>query len=367
MSDSKYLVFPHAMVGGMTNLLMELEIRVILADLADRTLVSINKIPCSPMPDDHLYGRYRSATMLDLFDFPVKHIGLTKLYKNGFKDLYVLPWQGECASQAYFVHSDNNQFDETVVNAFKENRQHQWAFPDNDVDTWCAMNQQRTFCSYSYFFLAPESIKRRIRKTISRIQPKAVYLNLAKKIANNLSQYNAIHVRRGDFKEWWVKVPTPKEVLANILPIMPTDMPLIICTDNSKDEMFFASILKAYPKAIFIDDYIMNEYKAELKNLPFDDATVIALLSSLVTSDSQCFAGSIFSTFTSSIHRRRLFKDASSPILFTSNPYGDEVLMENAEFKESKAGHFSWNRLALPNPPEARANAWLREWPEAVK
>ena len=165
MSDSKYLVFPHAMVGGMTNLLMELEIRVILADLADRTLVSINKIPCSPMPDDHLYGRYRSATMLDLFDFPVKHIGLTKLYKNGFKDLYVLPWQGECASQAYFVHSDNNQFDETVVNAFKENRQHQWAFPDNDVDTWCAMNQQRTFCSYSYFFLAPESIKRRIRKS----------------------------------------------------------------------------------------------------------------------------------------------------------------------------------------------------------
>jgi hypothetical protein len=111
----------------------------------------------------------------------------------------------------------------------------------------------------------------------------------------------------------------------------------------------------------------MAEYKNELKNLPFDDATVIALLSSLVTSNSQCFAGSIFSTFTSSIHRRRLFKDPSTPVLFTSNPYGDEVLMENGEFKSSKAGHFSWNRLALPNPPEARANAWLREWPEAVK
>jgi hypothetical protein len=367
MPNEKYLVFPHSMVGGMTNLLIELEIRVILAELSGRTLVSLNKIPCWPQLDDHIYRRYRSATMLDLFDFPVKHISITKLYKTGFDTMYNLPWEGDCASQAYFRHPSAADFDSGIVDDFKENRQFQWMFPDNECDVWAALNQQRTFCSYSYFFLASESIKRRIRKTISRIQPKAVYLNLAKKIARDLNKYNAIHVRRGDFKEWWVKVPTSKEILANILPIMPTDIPLIICTDNSKDEIFFSAILKAYPKAIFIDDYIMNEYKAELKSLPFDDATVIALLSALVTSDSQCFAGSIFSTFTSSIHRRRLFKDASSPMLFTSNPYGDEVLMDNAEFIESKAGHFSWNRLALPNPPEARANAWFREWPEAVK
>ena len=43
------------------------------------------------------------------------------------------------------------------------------------------------------------------------------------------------------------------------------------------------------------------------------------------------------------------------------------VLMKNGEFQARGAGHFSWNRLALPNPPEARANAWLREWPEAAK
>ena len=104
MSQSKYLVFPHQMTGGMTNLLWELEIRVILADLSGRTLVSPNKIPIWPMNDDHIYKRYRSAALLDLYDFPVKHISLTKLYKDGFDELYVLPWEGVCASEAYFIH-----------------------------------------------------------------------------------------------------------------------------------------------------------------------------------------------------------------------------------------------------------------------
>ena len=86
-----------------------------------------------------------------------------------------------------------------------------------------------------------------------------------------------------------------------------------------------------------------------------------------MTADSRNFAGSIFSTFTSAIHRRRILQDSSQPMLFTSNPFGESVLMENGEFQASAAGHFSWNRLALPNPPETRANAWLREWPEAAK
>ncbi len=367
MSQSKYLVFPHQMTGGMTNLLLELEIRVILADLSGRTLVSPNKIPIWPMNDDHIYKRYRSAALLDLYDFPVKHISLTKLYKDGFDELYVLPWEGVCASEAYFIHEKCEKLDTEVILSFKENRQHEWAFPDNDSEAWVAYNQQRTFCNYSYFFLAPDPVKRHIRGLINRIQPKAPYLNLAKKIAKDLKSYNGIHVRRGDFKEWWVKAPTNKDIIANISPLMSADMPLVICTDSSKDDEYFAPIMKAYPKSILIDQLILEEYKSDLKKLPFSDATVIALLSSLVTSDSQVFAGSLFSTFTSAIHRRRILKDPSKPMLFTSNPFGAEVLMKNGEFQARGAGHFSWNRLALPNPPEARANAWLREWPEAAK
>ena len=88
MASEKYLVFPHALSSGLMNMLMEIELRVVLACLSNRTLVSVNKYPCFPQPDDHLYGRYRAAAMLDLFDFPVKHISMTKMYIRGFKSLY---------------------------------------------------------------------------------------------------------------------------------------------------------------------------------------------------------------------------------------------------------------------------------------
>ena len=153
MSNEKYIVFPHPVIGGMTNLLIELEVRVILAELSGRTLVSLNKIPCWPQLDDHLYGRYRSAALLDLFDFPVKHISLTKLYKNGFETLYPLEWNGECASEAYFSHSSAADFDSEIVNDFKEAREQCWTFPENDYDAWFALNPRRTFCNYAYFFL----------------------------------------------------------------------------------------------------------------------------------------------------------------------------------------------------------------------
>ena len=41
MSSERYIVFPHQLLGGLTNMLMEIEIRVILA-MANRTLVSLN-------------------------------------------------------------------------------------------------------------------------------------------------------------------------------------------------------------------------------------------------------------------------------------------------------------------------------------
>jgi hypothetical protein len=367
MSSERYIVFPHQLLGGLTNMLMEIEIRVILANLANRTLVSLNKFPCSPQDEDHLFGRYREAAMLDLFDLPVKHISVTKMYKRGFKEAFILPWQGSCASEAYFKFPSNHDFSDNLEKDFMDDRKFCWEFPNNDADAWIARWQKRTFSNSTYFFLVSDSYKRKIRSIVNKIQPKAVYFNLAKKIAKDLGDFNGIHVRLGDFKQWWIKSPTAKEITQNISSVMASEKPLVICTDNSNDKVFFAPIMKAFPKHIFIDEYIVSEYKKDLDGLPFRDASVIALLSSLVTSDSKVFAGSIYSTFTSSIHRRRLFKNPDLPILFTSNPFDEKVKMVDCEFQSSREGHFSWNRLNLPNPETARANSWLREWPETIK
>lgn len=366
MASEKYLVFPHALSSGLMNMLMEIELRVVLACLSNRTLVSVNKYPCFPQPDDHLYGRYRAAAMLDLFDFPVKHISMTKMYKRGFKSLYSLPWQGECASEAVFRLSSDWPDDKKIVDDFYDGRKFTWQFPENDDDVWALLGPRRTFCNSTYFFLAHTKQKNKIKNIISLIQPKLPYLNLAKKIVKDLGRFNSIHVRLGDFKHWWVKTPTGVEIANNIASVMKNDMPLVICTDNSHDRAYFAPITQCYSDSIFVDEYIQNEYKEELNQLPFNDASVIALISSLVASYGEVFTGSIYSTFTSAIHRRRLMRDPDLPILFSSNPFDDRVKMENCEFKSTDSGSFSWNRLAFPNPETSRANAWLREWPETV-
>ena len=366
MSKDGFLVFPFHALGGMTNLLMELEIRVILAALSNRTLVSLNKYPSAPQPEDHLYGRYREAALLDLYDIPVKHISMTKLYKRGFKELYFLPWQGDCASEAYFKPYGMSTVSDHQEADFVDGRHFCWQFPDNEADVWVAYNQKRTFCNSAYFFLASGTTKKKIKNVVKQIQPKQIYLDLAGKISKDLQNYNAIHVRLGDFNQWWINSPTAGEIVDNITSVFEKDKLLLICTDNYLKEDFFKPIIDAYPKHLFIDQFIMKEYKNELEALPHNDANVIALLSALVSGKSDFFAGSIYSTFTSAIHRRRLFDNPKSPILFTSNPFDDSVKIENCEFKSSRSGTFSWNRLAFPNPESARANAWLREWPETI-
>ena len=168
------------------------------------------------------------------------------------------------------------------------------------------MGPRRTFCNSTYFFLAHSKQKNKIKNIISLIQPKLPYLNLAKKIVKDLGLFNCIHVRLGDFKHWWVKTPTGVEIANNIASVMKNDMPLVICTDNSHDRAYFAPITQCYSDSIFVDEYIQNEYKKELNQLPFNDASVIALISSLVASYGEVFTGSIYSTFNSAIHRRRL-------------------------------------------------------------
>ena len=368
MAKQNYIVFPNPTVGGMVNLLMELEIRVGLAALSNRTLVSANKFPVGPQPDDADYARERSATMLDLFDIPVKHIGLSKFKKLACDSVLELPWKGDCATLACFMYPSADAHDEYTRQQFKHQRMYQWEFPaDKSHQAWVASSVGRTFSNYSHFFLAADNVRVKLRKTIAKIQPKYCYQKFAQKVVKSLGDYNAIHIRLGDFKDWWIECPTPEDILANIETTIPKDQVLVICTDNSKDEGFFSKIIAEYPKAIFIDEFLVKEFADDLAQLPFNDATVIALLTQMIAVESKVFFGTLFSTFTGAIHRRRLLKNSDEKMLFVFNPFGaDKTLMENGEFIPVREGAFSWNRFDYPIPPEARAYSWFREWPEAA-
>ena len=95
---------------------------------------------------------------LPTFDLPVKHISMTRLYKRGFKELYFLPWQGDCASEAYFKFSDDLKVSDVEKEDFIDGRQYCWQFPNNDSDVWMAYSQKRTFCNSAYFFLSSSSL-----------------------------------------------------------------------------------------------------------------------------------------------------------------------------------------------------------------
>lgn len=348
-------------------MLLELEIRVALAALSGRTLVSYNNYPISHQPDDHLCGRFRASALLDLFDVPVKHASITAMYKRGFRTRYDLPWRAMGISHAYFRCPGMQNCEDAVLQDFKCGRNIELAFPDNDDDAWLALTLGRTFSTYSYFFLASQKEKKLIRNTVAGIVPKPHLLEIAKKIVRDIGTYSAIHLRLGDFVDWWVKTPQPKQVLDHIVEILPPDLPLVVCTDSSDNLDYMAPIQNAFKEVILIDQLIVNDYKSLLSDVPKMDASVIALLTMLVAQKAEVFLGSVFSTFTAHIQRRRIISGMDDEFRYLFNPFDStKVPMKNGVFIPTREGHFSWNRFDYELPANADANAWFREWPEAI-
>jgi hypothetical protein len=101
-----------------------------------------------------------------------------------------------------------------------------------------------------------------------------------------------------------------------------------------------------------------------IARLPRDDESVLVLLTQLVASKAQVFAGTLFSTFTALIHRLRALGCRESRFLYCYNDFlSPLVRFDRCEFLPVDDGPFSWNRIRYPVSPDAYS--WLREWPEA--
>ena len=100
-----------------------------------------------------------------------------------------------------------------------------------------------------------------------------------------------------------------QEIVANLASRMRRDDPLVICTDGSSREEIFGPIQKHFRETIFLDRYLRESASIRdmIAQLPRDDESVHALLTQLVASKAQVFAGTLFSTFTALIHRLRGF------------------------------------------------------------
>ena len=233
-----------------------------------------------------------------------------------------------------------------------------------------------TLSFYSYFFYLDTAAQLQAYDALRAIRPKAEYAALAKRVAEDLGRFNAVHIRRGDFKK--TKGVTtldrkPAEAIETLDHHFKRDDRLVILTDEA-DDPFFDEIKSAYDDHIFLDHHILEHFGTEFMDLPAHDSIALAYLSQLVAPEALDFIGSMTSTFTSLIQRMRgnQRKDEKFKFLWNELPEPGEKLqkgrhaisncvpLDRGIMVEDRKGPYSWNRCNERFNP-----GWMREWPES--
>ncbi|MGE3520396.1 MAG: hypothetical protein AB7J63_15735, partial [Vicinamibacterales bacterium] len=217
---------------------------------------------------------------------------------------------------------------------------------------------------------------RRIDDLLRAMTPKRSLAEFAERVARGLGTFNAVHVRRGDFKQTYgvtTRDRRPEDAIEAMDHHFSRDDVLLILTDERHDP-FFEEIRRAYPRSLFVDDLILGEHAADFAQLPCRDSIAIAFLSQLIAADAKDFVGTMTSTFTALIQRYRGNRGTGRDFKFLWNELPDEgvrlergshapsdcVPMERGVMLEQFDGPYSWNRVNQRINP-----AWMREWPEA--
>jgi hypothetical protein len=229
---------------------------------------------------------------------------------------------------------------------------------------------------YSYLFYLDDENRKAVYDLLSRTQAQQPYADLARRVAADLGDFNAVHMRRGDFKVTYgvtVLDRQPWEAVEALEAHFKREDRLLICTDERSDP-FFNDIKIAWPDHIFIDHHILDNYASEFAALPHRDSLALAYLSQLVAAASMDFVGSMTSTFTAMIQRMRgnrgkneLFKflwnelpDPGERLERGSHAISECVPLEQGIMVSEFEGTYSWNHYTDRLNP-----AWMREWPES--
>jgi len=358
--------------GGMSNVRMSLDIGIALAHLTGRTLVPYNvrqlDLGHSRLLSAGSDFRYYSK-IFDLMDIPV-NVDNRLFFTDRTSEIDAhLLYEGSFV-HSVFYYPDSLGLKSPWVRDFVNGRDDGKVFTldkqASQAEALCVGG--RTLAMYSYFLCLKPVLHKTVNKLLAGVDAKQPYRELAARISEKLGAFNALHIRRGDFV---AKKFTPRsaqvtadEIIRNTADILDRNDTLLICTDDPNDEAFFEPFRKHYRKLVFIDRLLVEdrEYADKLRELPFHDNAVVALMSQLIASHAVNFVGTLFSTFTALVQRRRGLLFGDQRFLYAYNDFGDRVSYSGCVFHEVKEGRYSWNRLALPLAPEHLS--WCREWPE---
>jgi hypothetical protein len=353
---------------------MSLDIAVGLAYLTGRVLVPYRFREPRRFPPTSEPGRVPEPPRLpDLFDMPVAWSD-EYLLKTWISEPTALhcPWAP--VYESVFCLAGEPPHDDVRFRQFRNGRQYVHTFSAEQNDAPDLHISAFTLGHYSYFFHLDDDRRRRLIDVMRDLKPKRPYLEAAADVAASLGSFNAIHIRRGDFVHnelSRLEISRAasiggEEILANLASRMHRDNPLVICTDGSPEEALFGPILTYFREPIFLHHHLNEHHiRRRLAALPRCDEGVLALLTQLVASKAEVFAGTLFSTFTALIHRLRAWSRGESRALYCYNDFCSPIVrFERCEFLPVDDGLHTWNRIRYPVGPDAYS--WLREWPEAA-
>jgi hypothetical protein len=365
--------------AGLSNLVMSVELGVVLASLTDRVLIlKDNKTPIANIVryDGLVLNTYPSR-VTDLIDLGLPWVDADKINLAAFAPMEICDkpaWSCVCYFPAHLstVSSDFRAFAGCRKNFFTigEELQH---VPALSVS---GGKDGNTLSFYSPFFYLDRSTGLRMHDSLRRMKPKPELAAFANHVAQDLGPFNAVHIRRGDFKKT-TGVTTLDRRGAEAIEAMDhhfsRDKRLVVLTDEAEDP-FFDEIKCSYRDLVFLDWHILRNYGPKFKDLPAHDSIALAYLSQLVAAQSDDFIGTMTSTFTALIQRFRgnLGKDEPFKYLWNELPppgvkvepgrhaFGEDVPLDKGVMVEEHPGPYSWNRF------NQRLNAaWMREWPES--
>ncbi len=197
------------------------------------------------------------------------------------------------------------------------------------------------------------------------IEIREPYRRAAALIVNELrrehGQFASVHIRRADFLNVHNQTASvPPEVMCDTLRChLPADGFLLIHSDEMHPE-YFAPILEAFPRHCLIDVALFRDFFPHTM-----DSCEIGIVSALIASQSDVFLGTMFSTFTGYIHRKRLLNGKNGPFLYLYNQRPGEIAFRDGHILENGGSGPTWERIDMP--ADLRSTCfWWREWPESV-
>lgn len=384
----RYLFYTNYQSGrsGLSNGIMSVEIGVVLAHLTNRFLVLDGNIspPANIVAYDGRVSNEEPSRITDLIDIPVPWAEPEAVDMEGLESLELTNYP---LQDVVFYFPRTLDLSSSDAKCFARNRDH-WVTPTGEYDRVPVLRlsedplvpgseAHRTNLSfYSYLFYLNDETRRSVYRLLERMQPKPAFLDLANQVAKDLGSFNAVHLRRGDFKVTYGVTTLdrqPWEAIEAMDQVFNRDEPLVILTDE-RDDPFFDEIKLAYPDHYFIDWHILDHYGEEFSQLPRTDSLSLAYLSQLVAAEAKEFIGTMTSTFTAIIQRHRgnrgkrevfryLWNELPEPGLGFErgrHAISDCVPLDKGVMIEQFEGPYTWNRVSqLLNP------CWMREWPES--